>query len=94
MKELFWTPEASDDRELIYTFIEADSPSAALALDELFSERAAYLVRHPGIGKPGQIPGTREWVVHPRYVLVYDVVQTHVRVLRLLHTARAPVDRA
>lgn len=38
---LFWTPEAIQDRNDIYDDIEADNPAAALALDELFAEKAA-----------------------------------------------------
>jgi hypothetical protein len=40
MMELFWTPEAIQDRNDIYGYIEADNPVAALALDELFVEMA------------------------------------------------------
>jgi len=50
MMELFWTPEAAQDRDEIYGYIEADNPAAALALDELFSEKAGRLVDHPGLG--------------------------------------------
>jgi plasmid stabilization system protein ParE len=38
--DLFWTPEAIADREGIYDYLEADKPTAALALDEIFSEKA------------------------------------------------------
>jgi len=92
VRKLFWTPQAIEDRELIYTFIEVDSPNAALALDEKFTERSTCLMHHAELGRPGRVPGTREWVVHSRYVMVYDVMPTQVRVLRLLHTARAPTD--
>lgn len=51
MKELFWTPEASQDRDEIYDYIEADNPAAALALDELFSEKASCLINHPDLGR-------------------------------------------
>jgi len=88
MIELFWTPEAAQDRDEIYEHIEAHSPAAALALDELFSEQAARLFDHPGAGRPGRIPGTRELVAHRHYILVYDMVGSCVRILRLLHTAR------
>lgn len=44
MMELFWTPEAIQDRDEIYDHIEADNQAAALALDELFSEKASRLV--------------------------------------------------
>lgn len=58
--ELFWTPEAIQDRDDIYAYIEADNPSAALAFDELFAEKVSRLVDHPGLGKPGRVAGTRE----------------------------------
>lgn len=88
MMELFWTPEATQDREDIYDYIEADNPAAALALDELFAEKAGRLVDHPGLGRPGRVTGTRELVAHQNYILVYDVADDLVRVLRVLHTAR------
>lgn len=52
MMELFWTPEATQDRDEIYDYIEADNPAAALALDELFAEKAGRLIDHPGLGRP------------------------------------------
>lgn len=88
MMELFWTPEATQDREEIYDYIEADNPAAALAIDELFAEKAGRLVDHPGLGRPGRVTGTRELVAHQNYILVYDVASGLVRVLRVLHAAR------
>jgi len=81
MMELFWTPEAIQDRDEIYDFIEADNPAAALALDELFEEKAGRLVDHPDLGRPGRIAGTRELAAHRNYILVYDVPGDLVRVL-------------
>jgi addiction module RelE/StbE family toxin len=88
MMELFWTPEATQDRDEIYDYIEADSPFAALAIDELFAEKASRLVDHPGLGRPGRVTGTSELVAHQNYILVYDVVGDLVRVLRVLHATR------
>ncbi|SHJ84408.1 type II toxin-antitoxin system RelE/ParE family toxin [Halomonas caseinilytica] len=88
MMELVWTPEAIQDRDDIYEYIEPENPLAALTLDELFSEEAAQLVGHPDSGRPGRAPGSRELVVHPSYMLVYDVVGMQVRVLSVVHTAR------
>jgi addiction module RelE/StbE family toxin len=85
--DLFWTPEAIADRAGIYDYIEADKPAAALALDELFSEKGWLLINHPGLGRQGRVTGTRELVVHPNYLLVYDVVDERVRILRVLHAA-------
>jgi toxin ParE1/3/4 len=86
--ELFWTPEAIQDREDIYDYIEVDNPAAALALDELFSEKAALLVDHPHLGRFGRVPGTRELVAHQNYLLVYDVAGDVARVLNVVHAAR------
>lgn len=88
MMELHWTPEAIQDREAIYAYIEADNPTAALALDELFSEKANRLVDHPGLGRSGRVAGTHELVAHQNYILVYDVTSGSVRILRVLHAAR------
>ena len=86
--ELLWTPEAVQDREEIYDYIEADNPSAALALDELFEEKAGRLIDNPGLGRPGRVAGTRELVAHQNRVLIYDVTGDLVRLLRVLHAAR------
>ena len=88
MNVLYWTTEAIQDRHDIYDHIEADNPSAALELDELFAEKASRLLEHPGLGRPGRVRGTRELVMLPNYVLVYDVAGDKVRVLRVLHAAR------
>ena len=86
--ELFWTPEAIQDRDEIYDYIEADNPTAALALDELFAEKTGRLVDHPALGRLGRVAGTRELVAHQNYILVYDTRGDLLRVLRILHAAR------
>lgn len=86
--KLVWTRSAAADRREIRTYIAQDNPAAALALDELFSEKAGRLLDHPGVGRPGRIAGTRELVVHQNYILIYDLAGDWVRVLRVLHAAR------
>lgn len=88
MRALRWTPEAIRDREAIYDFIEADNPVAALMLDELLEQQAGRLIDHPGLGRPGRVADTRELVAHPNYLLIYDVKNDLVRLLRVLHAAR------
>jgi addiction module RelE/StbE family toxin len=85
---LGWTRSAAADRRTIRAHIAQDNPAAALALDELFSEKAGRLVDHPGSGRPGRVADTRELVAHQNYILVYDVAGELVRVLRVLHAAR------
>jgi addiction module RelE/StbE family toxin len=86
--QLVWTPESVEDREAIYAFIELDNPRAALALDTLISEKAERLLEQPGLGRPGRVPGTRELVLHPNYLLIYHQVEDRLRILRLLNAAR------
>lgn len=88
MTQLHWTAEAVEDREAIYDYIEAHNALAALELDELFEEKAGYLLDHPALGRPGRIANTRELVVHPNYLLIYSVAGDRVRILRVLHAAR------
>lgn len=87
---LVWTRPAHFDRRSIREYIALENPEAALALDELISEKACRLDDQPGLGRPGRVDGTRELVVHHHYVLVYDYdrAKDQVRILRLLHTAR------
>lgn len=40
------------------------------------------------MGRPGQIPGTRELIPHESYRLVYEVQAGTVWILALVHTAR------
>jgi toxin ParE1/3/4 len=86
--KLVWTRPAREDRKAIREYIASDNPSAALDVDELLSKKAARLVDHPGLGRPGRVEGTRELVAHRNYVLIYDVTGDSVRVLRVLHAAR------
>jgi toxin ParE1/3/4 len=85
---LVWTRLANADRQKIREYIAQDNPAAALALDELFSEKTKRLVDHPNLGRPGRVAGTRELIAHQNYILVYDIVGDQVRLLRVLHASR------
>ena len=86
--KLLWAPEAQQDRADIWDYIAADNPLAAVKMDALFSDTAARLLSHPKLGRPGQIAGTRELVVHESYRLVYELVDQSIWILALVHTAR------
>lgn len=86
--ELLWTPEAIQDREDIYDYIEEDNSFAALALDDLIAEKTARLQDFPRMGRTGMVPDTFELIVHSSYMIVYDIVETQVRILNVVHTAR------
>lgn len=83
-----WTPEAEQDRAAIWDYIAADNPRAAARMDALFSDAAAKLVAHPGLGRASRIAGTRELIPHDSYRLVYEIDGETVWILALVHTAR------
>lgn len=83
-----WTLSAEQDRADIVDFIAQDNPRAAIRMDEIFGAAVSRLVEHPLMGRPGQIPGTRELVPHESYRLVYEVHADTVWILALVHTAR------
>jgi addiction module RelE/StbE family toxin len=86
--KLAWTLEALADRHAIYSYVEVDNPKAALALDQLISEKATYLVNYPNMGRIGRLDGTRELIAHSNYMLIYDIADEFVRILRVLHTSQ------
>ena len=85
---VIWTPEAEQDRFVIWDYIAADNPSAAVNLDRLFSESARRLELNPLLGKKGRVAGTRELVVHERYYLLYEIDNDTVWVLAVMHTSQ------
>ena len=88
--KIIWRPMAEADRENIFDYIAQDNPRAALALDEELSAQLELAAQHPALSQPGRVPGTREIVVRPNYIMVYrmeDSGDTLV-VLRVLHAAQ------
>jgi addiction module RelE/StbE family toxin len=86
--KLLWTLDARQDRREIREYIARENPTAALTLDEMFTQKTRNLVGLPAMGCPGRVAGTRELVVHRNYILVYDVAGEAVRILRVLHAHR------
>jgi addiction module RelE/StbE family toxin len=86
---LTWSAFALADRVAVFTHIEADSPRAAVAVDEHIAQAALRLIDFPESGRPGRVPGTRELII-PRtpYVAAYALTSDSVRILRVLHGAQ------
>lgn len=85
---LTWTRTATADRKAIREYIAQHAPKAAIELDELISNKASLLLTHPELGRIGRVAGTRELVAHKNYILIYDLMDGMVRVLRILHTGK------
>ena len=86
---LEWSAYALADRIAIFDYIEADSPQAAVAVDERIREQIEVLARFPQSGRPGRIEGTRELVINRTpYIVAYRIKGNTVRILRVLHGSR------
>src|SRR6266478_9540841 len=62
------------DRDAIFDYIEADSPQAAIIVDNRIRVQVESLVKFPESGRPGRVEGTRELVIQRTpYIAAYRV---------------------
>jgi toxin ParE1/3/4 len=86
---LEWSAFAIEDRNAIFDYIEEDSPSAAVVVDDRIRVQVRQLLQFPETGRPGRIEGTRELVIsRTPYIAAYRITGETVRILRVLHGAQ------
>lgn len=90
-----WTEKARQDLNHIEQYISEDNPIAALkTVITIINSVESNLSVHPGIGRPGQYPQTRELVITGTpYVVPYQVVGEIVSIIRVLHGAMQWPDK-
>jgi addiction module RelE/StbE family toxin len=87
--QLEWSIFAQADREAIFDYIEADSPQAAITVDDRIREQVESLMKFTEMGRPGRIDGTRELIIQRTpYIVAYRIVGKTIRILRVLHGAQ------
>lgn len=82
-----WTPTALRDLESLHDYLAFDDPDAAAQTAARVVAGIDELQRHPGIGRPGRIRGTRELIVHP-YVVAYLIAEDAIEIVAIIHGAR------
>lgn len=85
MLKLVWRADALDDLETITSYIAERNLDAAERLLDAVDACAERLSDHPFMYRPGRVPGTREAIVHPNYILVYRVTTEAVEIVSLVH---------
>lgn len=85
MLPVLWKRQAEADLANITAYIAARNPSTAQDLKDRLESAAGRLAAFPYLHRVGRVPGTRESVVHPNYILIYRVDGDAVRILRVLH---------
>jgi len=84
MLPIYWRESALDELAAIATFIALRNEAAAISLTEQIEMAIAAAAANPYLYRAGRIPGTRELVAHPNYIVVYRVTD-RVEVLNVLH---------
>ena len=70
MRLIRWTTEAADQLEAAIKRIQQYKAPAGREVAQAIIDRVEQLAEFPGIGRPGEMKGTRE-LVSPPYVVVY-----------------------
>ena len=83
-----WTKTALASLDEIAGFIAKDKPTRATSFVLELQAAVAKLQTHPGMGRAGRVPGTRELVLHQNYIAIYRVRGDKVEILRLHHAAQ------
>ena len=85
MLTLAWRQSARDDLRVIFDYIAERNRSAAERLLGAIETCAEALPAHPYMYRPGRMPGTREAVVHPNYIVIYRVTADAVEIVNVVH---------
>jgi toxin ParE1/3/4 len=87
--KLVWTSAAVADIEQIFDYLLEKIPDRVTTTIERVFTSVSELRQFPRRGRPGRKEGTRELVLTQLpYLVVYEVVDQSIRVLRVLHGAR------
>jgi plasmid stabilization system protein ParE len=70
VRQVRWTTEASDQLVAALKRIQEDNPTAALNVAQTVIDRIEQPATFPGLGRSGEVKGTRE-LLSPPYVVVY-----------------------
>lgn len=85
MLQIVWADEARNDLRNLINYVSERNPPAAKRILALLESAITPAVEHPYLFRPGRQPGTREIVIHPNYIWVYEVCNGLLNVIRVLH---------
>lgn len=85
MLPVHWSATARDNLATVIRFIANENPHAARRMQARIQESVLPAAEHPYLFPSGRVPGTREIVAHPNYIVVYRVAADRIEVLTVLH---------
>ncbi len=86
--KVVWTPQAEQDRLIIWDYLSSKNRLSAIRIDEMFSHAVRQLSDYPQSGKVGIVEGTRELTPHKNYRLIYEIQSKTIWILALVHASR------
>jgi len=87
-----WLRAALADLDSAATYIADDNPEAARRFVVRVLAGIDQLTKHPAMGRPGRVAGTRELILPP-YVIPYRVRDNAIEILRVFHGAQRWPDK-
>ena len=87
--KLGYTRLAHDDLATLFEFIAKDDPLAAQKVSHAIHVGIDRLIKFPSYGRAGDVKGTRQFAVAGiPYIVVYEIEEETITILRVYHTAR------
>jgi len=88
-RPVVWTDAAEADLEEIIDYIAARNISAASKLERRFRDAVVPLSEHPDLFRESErMPGYRELVAHPNYLIFYQVLADEISIEMVAHGRR------
>ena len=84
-----WTRLALKGLDSAYGYISEENPTAAVRTIERVRKAVVAVGRHPEIGRPGRVEGTRELIISGTpFIVAYRTKANRIEVLAVIHGAR------
>jgi toxin ParE1/3/4 len=89
MLPIIWLPAARADLLEIIRYVANDNPQTARRLKAHIEASILPTSEHPYLyRKSERIPGLREIVAHPNYLIFYRVTAHHIEIVNVVHARR------
>ena len=86
--KLRWTRLALQDLRHLHEYVAEDNPLAASRMVVRIQDATQRLKKHPQMGRPGPVQGTRELVIAASpYIVVYILRDSEIQIVAVIHSA-------
>jgi addiction module RelE/StbE family toxin len=87
--QVVWSPRAVKHLAQLRRYIAKENPKAASKVAGRIIDVVDLLATMPHAGRPGRVPGTREFVVADTpFIVIYRVVAKTLEIIAVLHGAQ------